>query len=366
MSRLTQIRLDAITGSLTAIETAAGSVTAGAPSSGVATDLEGVFGHFAGAIKRITGAPTFTAQKQGHFSTDLSVSGSLTSTGSLQVKDDSGNVVGFIDKSGVLSGSGNFLVGGNVVVQGEAHVTGNLKMMNSIGDEGGEIFLNKAVTNTTIAGGVTIDVYQNRLRFFEQGGSSRGYYVDITGGGGGAGTNLASAASPGGSDTYVQYNDASAFGGDATFTFNETTKTLSASTGSFFSLTGSALLVNGGAKMTDQLRVNGVNNSGPTNFGFNGFTANFNFTSQSFVGVDTALGSYTGTLPVISGEYVGRLYNVKDVGGACATNAFVITASSPNKIDGATELKLTSTSGSVSLIAGISGSSYNWYIMSYV
>jgi len=290
----------------------------------------------------------------------------IVSSGAFEVKGGSGAVVGSITTGGVISGSGNFLIGGTVVVQGEAHVTGNLKMMNSIGDEGGEIFLNKAVTNTTIAGGVTIDVYQNRLRFFEQGGSSRGYYVDITGGGGGAGTNLASAASPGGSDTYVQYNDASAFGGDATFTFNETTKTLSASTGSFFSLTGSALLVNGGAKMTDQLRVNGVNNSGPTNFGFNGFTANFNFTSQSFVGVDTALGSYTGTLPVISGEYVGRLYNVKDVGGACATNAFVITASSPNKIDGATELKLTSTSGSVSLIAGISGSSYNWYIMSYV
>jgi hypothetical protein len=92
---------------------------------------------------------------------------------------------------------------------------------------------------------------------------------------------------------------------------------------------------------------------------------NFNFTSQSFVGVDTSLSSYTGTLPVISGEYVGRLYNIKDVGGLCATNAFVVTASLPNKIDGATELKLSSTSGSISLIAGLSGSSYNWYIMSY-
>lgn len=76
MSRLTQIRLDAITGSLTSIETAAGSVTAGTPGSGFASDLEGVLGHFAGAIKRITGASSFTGQQQGHFSTDLTLSGS--------------------------------------------------------------------------------------------------------------------------------------------------------------------------------------------------------------------------------------------------------------------------------------------------
>ena len=363
MSRLTQIRLDAITGSLTAIETAAGSVTAGTPSSGVATDLEGVFGHFAGAIKRITGAPTFTAQKQGHFSTDLSVSGSLTSTGSLQVKDDSGNVVGFIDKSGVLSGSGNFLVGGNVVVQGEAHVTGNLKMMNSIGDEGGEIFLNKAVTNTTIVGGVTIDVYQNRLRFFEQGGSSRGYYVDITGGGGSAGTNLAAAASPGGSDTYVQFNDGGgSFGGDAGLTYNKTTDSLTVAG----NITGSGGLFSSDTRINGQLRVvTGIRNTGTVNQGFNNFTSNFNFTTQSFVGVDTSLGAYTGTLPTIAGDYIGRVYSIKDVGGLCGTTPFVITASSPNKIDGATELKINTTSGSVSLIAGVNGASYNWYIMSY-
>jgi hypothetical protein len=62
------------------------------------------------------------------------------------------------------------------------------------GDEGGEIFFGKPATNTTIAGtGVTVDVWQNRLRFFEQGGDARGYYIDITGGSAGVGTNLVSA-----------------------------------------------------------------------------------------------------------------------------------------------------------------------------
>jgi len=87
---------------------------------------------------------------------------------------------------------------GNVAVTGELTATGDvvgqyLRSSNSSGDEGGEILLYKPATNSTIAGtGVTIDIWQNRLRFFEQGGTARGYYLDITAGGAGVGTNLAS------------------------------------------------------------------------------------------------------------------------------------------------------------------------------
>jgi hypothetical protein len=59
------------------------------------------------------------------------------------------------------------------------------------GDEGGEIFLNKPVTNTSINTGVTIDIYQNRFRIFESGGSARGAYIDMTGLEAGVATNLA-------------------------------------------------------------------------------------------------------------------------------------------------------------------------------
>jgi hypothetical protein len=56
--------------------------------------------------------------------------------------------------------------------------------------------LAKPQTNSTIAGtGVTIDVWQNRLRFFEQGGSARGYYIDITNGGAGVSTLLTGGGS---------------------------------------------------------------------------------------------------------------------------------------------------------------------------
>jgi hypothetical protein len=86
-------------------------------------------------------------------------------------------------------------------VSGDLFVAANagskLSVMQSVGDEGGEIFLNKPATNSTITNGVTIDIFQNRLRFFEQGGSARGFYLDITSGGNSVGTNIMGGASSG-------------------------------------------------------------------------------------------------------------------------------------------------------------------------
>lgn len=89
-------------------------------------------------------------------------------------------------------------INGNI--NGDVSATGYLKSLNSSGDEGGEILLAKPQTNTAISGtGVTIDVYQNRIRFFEQGGTARGAYIDITACAGGASTNLLSGGGGGGS-----------------------------------------------------------------------------------------------------------------------------------------------------------------------
>jgi hypothetical protein len=83
-----------------------------------------------------------------------------------------------------VSASGNIIAGTTLVSN------------NSIGDEGGEILLAKPQTNTTLTGsGVTIDIFQNKLRFFEQGGDARGFFVDMTAGAASAGTNLQAASS---------------------------------------------------------------------------------------------------------------------------------------------------------------------------
>jgi len=79
---------------------------------------------------------------------------------------------------------------GNITAP-EFHATTKLVAEAAGGDEGGEILLGKPATNSTIAGaGVTIDVYQNKLRIFEQGGNARGVSIDITNTSNGVGTEL--------------------------------------------------------------------------------------------------------------------------------------------------------------------------------
>jgi len=91
--------------------------------------------------------------------------------------------------------TGTFTVGGG----------GKIIATSMGGDEGGEILLGKPATNTTIAGdGVTIDVFQNRLRIFEQGGSVRGAYLDITSLGTGVSTKLNGTAD---TASYVEYSN---------------------------------------------------------------------------------------------------------------------------------------------------------------
>ena len=74
---------------------------------------------------------------------------------------------------------------------------GALVSANSTGDEGGEIRLAKAVTNTTLTTSITVDIYQNKFRIFETGGTNRGVYIDLSAAAAGVATNLL-----GGSMTY--------------------------------------------------------------------------------------------------------------------------------------------------------------------
>jgi hypothetical protein len=97
-------------------------------------------------------------------------------------------------------------INSNTEITGSLIVTGDKITVNAVGgDEGGEILLGKAVTNTTLSGsGVTIDVWQNRLRFFEQGGNARGAFLDISTLANGVGTNLLGTAA---TASYVEYSN---------------------------------------------------------------------------------------------------------------------------------------------------------------
>ena len=72
-----------------------------------------------------------------------------------------------------------------------------LKSTQSSGDEGGQLDLATAATNQSLSGGsVAIDIFQNKLRIFESGGTNRGVYIDMANGAtAGVGTNLLSPSS---------------------------------------------------------------------------------------------------------------------------------------------------------------------------
>lgn len=72
-----------------------------------------------------------------------------------------------------------------------------LRSSQSSGDEGGQLDLATAATNNSLSGGfVNIDIYQNKLRIFESGGTNRGVYIDMANGASaGVGTNLLEPAS---------------------------------------------------------------------------------------------------------------------------------------------------------------------------
>ena len=132
-----------------------------------------------------------------------------------------------------LGVTGN-ITAGNVNATGVVRATGDvfgkeLWATQSSGDEGGQINMGIPLTNTSLTGQVTIDVYQNRLRFF-QGDNARGAYIDLTQAATSVGTNLLSGGTPGGANTYVQFNDGGTFGGNANFTYDKGFNTLYAGT----------------------------------------------------------------------------------------------------------------------------------------
>ncbi len=75
---------------------------------------------------------------------------------------------------------------------GDLILAGNLFLANSVGPEGGQLNLAASVTGNQLDGGsVTVDVYENRFRIFETGGSTRGINIDLANTTfGGAGVNI--------------------------------------------------------------------------------------------------------------------------------------------------------------------------------
>jgi hypothetical protein len=240
-----------------------------------------------------------------------------------------GNVTGGnLLTAGLITATGN-ITGGNIRTAGVVSATGDmfgkeLWSTQSSGDEGGQVNLGIPAANTALTGQVTIDVYQNQLRFF-QGNSARGAYIDLTAAAVGVGSNLLAGGgggTPGGANTNVQFNDGGVFGGTAGLTFNKTTNAV-ATTGTF-SATGN---VAGGNILTGGL-----------------ISATGNVTGGNLIAGTGASGNITGA-NVITANTVTTTANI--TGGNILTSGLI---SATGAITGAalTGTSLTVSTGNVS------------------
>ena len=137
--------------------------------------------------------------------------GTVSANGTLLVADTTGDVL-TINPGNNISIVGD-AVNDKVTISLSSDVvipsTGTFKVAAVGNDEGGEIKLGNAITNSVVAGDVVIDVWQNHIRFFESGGTNRGAFINLALTGASVGTNL--LATSGSTDTTARTIASSAF-----------------------------------------------------------------------------------------------------------------------------------------------------------
>jgi hypothetical protein len=157
-----------------------------------------------------------TAGFIAEFSGAVNSFGTVNANGTLVVSDTTGDVLTIVPGNNITvvgdAVNDRITVGikDSPTFYGDTTVSGGGKFIAGAvgGDEGGEILLEKP-PNGTLNGGVTIDAYQNKLRIFEQGGSARGVYIDLTAASAGVATDL--LASSGSTDTVARTAASAAF-----------------------------------------------------------------------------------------------------------------------------------------------------------
>lgn len=135
--------------------------------------------------------------------------GTVNANNTLVVADTTGDILSLVAGNNIAITSNTTTDTITIGLQNDVVIPGTFKI-NTVGnDEGGEIVLGAAITNSTLSGDVKIDVYQNKLRFFESGSPNKGAYIDLSLASTGIGSNLLAGA--GSTDTEARATAAAAF-----------------------------------------------------------------------------------------------------------------------------------------------------------
>ena len=222
-------------------------------------------------------------------------------------------------------------------------IGGELFATNRSGDEGGQLNLANAVTNTTLIGNIIIDVFQNRLRIWEGGGTNRGGYFDLSVANASIGTNFATGSgggTPGGGNTQIQFNDSSTFSGSAAFTFNKTSNVVTMSGNLTAGNVGATYFTGNGSLLTSLTAGNlagtipsAVLGNSTLYIGTTAITLNRASLAQSLTGV-----SVDGSAVTVTGAAQANITSVGTLSGLTVSGAITVNsgASATAIINGAT------------------------------
>jgi hypothetical protein len=152
-------------------------------------------------VKIFAGGNTTSALVANISNTGVAVIGAISATGNVTAQNFvgnisiTGNVVGTSPNVTITAGSYGWTFDNTGNLQGNITFTGaNVLINNSSGaggsDEGGQLNFAAATANTSLNGPIAIDVYQNKMRFFETTGNNRGAYLDLSQASTSAGTLL--------------------------------------------------------------------------------------------------------------------------------------------------------------------------------
>lgn len=194
----------------------------------------------------------------------------------------------------------------NFRVKNGLDVNGEINAAAVGGDEGGQINLAKPATGTTLSGNVAIDIYQDKIRIFDAGGSNRGAYIDLSTAGTGVSSNLLAT---GGGSASNSFETISANG--TSVVADSSTDTLTITPGDGLSITGNA--TSDTITFTPNVAgasANGIVTTGTQTFAgektfSNTITANANIVANTgFVSADTfRLDTTYSTGSVQAGEF---------------------------------------------------------------
>jgi len=176
---------------------------------------------------------------------------------------------------------------------------------------------------------------------------------------------ITAGATPGGTNTAIQFNSGSSLSGSSNLIFNYTTNVLSGTTAQFTSITASVISASGDIQTGGGLSAFGnINTQGRMSAQaiagrYRTFAGDFSVATNSwFCAIDSSGAVVTASLGSSATYYPGQQMTFKDVGGFAGTNNILIKASGSQTIDGASGVSLTTNSSSVTIISDGSSTFY--------